>query len=492
MIKDILCFVFSTAVLFSFAQPAQVKEINRLNSYDQALAPLRFLAADELMGRATTRAEVHIAARYIIEQFRSYGLKKVPGTEDYVQAFGLKMISPATAGSFSVGSKTYQIGVDFLQSRGSGVQLTAPVVFAGFGSPADLAGLDVRGKILVVNMGENDSTKVAGAGRFRDAKQKLAKEKGALALVVRYWQSDADWELPKHSFSGQRAQTAEDTILPVFLVHDRTNELKTAIAGASTATITINGSSLIKLKAENVMGWVEGTDPRLKNQFVVLTAHYDHIGVASEPEMVDGKLDSIYNGTRDNAIGVTAVINAARYFSLHPARRSILFIAFTGEEMGLLGSKYFAANPTIALDKLIFNLNIDNGGMNDTTLVNVVGLGRTSADNDMKKACEAYGLTLKGDPAPEMGLFDRSDNVSLAAKGIPAPTYGMGVKQVDESIMRYYHQLGDEIGNIDLNYVVKYMKSYILAASFIADNPAQPHWAAGDKYENAWKELYSK
>ncbi len=208
--------------------------------------------------------------------------------------------------------------------------------------------------------------------------------------------------------------------------------------------------------------------------------------------MVDCKLDSIYNGTRDNAIGVTAVINAARYFALHPTKRSVLFIAFTGEEMGLLGSKYFAAHPPIALEKMVYNLNIDNGGMNDTSLINVIGLGRTTADNDMQKASLAYGLTLKGDPAPEMNLFDRSDNVSLAAKGVPAPTYGMGISKVDESVMRYYHQLGDEVGNIDLEYVVKYMKSYILAALYIADNPAQPLWKAGDKYETAWKELYSK
>lgn len=139
-----------------------------------------------------------------------------------------------------------------------------------------------------------------------------------------------------------------------------------------------------------------------------------------------------------------------------------MFITFTGEEIGLLGSKYFAAHPAINLNKLVFNLNIDNGGVKNTSLINVIGLGRTSADKDIEKACTAYGLTLQGDPAPEMGLFDRSDNVSLAAKGVPAPTYGMGVNSVDESIMRYYHQLGDEIGNIDLDYVVKYMKSYIL------------------------------
>jgi hypothetical protein len=492
MRKAILCFVFSFAILFSIGQADPVREIDRLNSSNQSLAPLRFLASDELMGRATTRPEIHIAARYISELFRSFGLKEMAGTESYMQSFELKMISPATSGGLTVGNKTYHIGTDLLQARGSGLLLTAPVVFAGFGSPTDLANLDVKGKIVVVNMGESDSTKVVAAGRFRDAKQKLLQEKGAFAMIERYWQSASDWEMPKHAYSSQRAQIAQDTLLPVFYVHDPSGELAAAVKSSTTCTISVTGNNLIVVKAKNVMGWVEGTDPQLRNQFLVLSAHYDHIGVASEPKMVDGKLDSIYNGTRDNAIGVTAVINAARYFAQHPAKRSILFIAFTGEEMGLLGSKYFAAHPTIGLEKLVFDLNIDNGGVNDSSLINVIGLGRTSADNDMQKACLAYGLTLKGDPAPEMNLFDRSDNVSLAAKGVPAPTYGMGVKQVDESIMRYYHQLGDEIGNIDLAYVVKYMKSYILAAQYIADNPAQPHWKEGDKYEAAWKELYSK
>jgi Peptidase family M28 len=492
MKKASLCFVFSFAILFSIAQTDMVRDIDRLNSFNEALAPLRFLASDELMGRSTTRPEVHIAARYISEQFRSFGLKEMAGTENYFQNFEIKMIFPSSSGSLTVGNKSYYIGGDLLQTRGSGLQLTAPVVYAGFGSVADLANLDIKGKIVVVNMGENDSTKVVAARRFTDAKQKLLREKGALALVERYWQSASDWELPKHAYTSQHAQVPQDTLLPVFIVHDPSGDLPATVKNSTTGTISVAGNNLTVVKAKNVMGWLEGTDPQLKGQFIVLSAHYDHIGVASEPKMVDGKLDSIYNGARDNAIGVTAVINAAHYFALHPAKRSILFIAFTGEEMGLLGSKYFAAHPTIALEKLIFNLNIDNGGVNDTSLINVIGLGRTSADNDLGKACLAYGLTLKGDPAPEMNLFDRSDNVSLAAKGIPAPTYGMGVKQVDESIMRYYHQLGDEIGNVDLGYVVKYMKSYILAAQYIADNPAQPRWAAGDKYEGAWKDLYSK
>jgi hypothetical protein len=416
----------------------------------------------------------------------------MPGTQDYFQSFDLSFITAPTAGSFVVGNKTYYIGKDFLQTRGSSLQLTAPVVFAGFGSPADLANLDLKGKIVVVNMGENDSSRVMGSGRFRDAKQKRLQEKGALGLVERYWQPAADWALPKHYYSGMRAPDPLDSLLPVFLVHDPGGELPSVVNSSTTTMINVTGNYLINVPAKNVIGFVEGTDPQLKNQFIVLSAHYDHIGVAPVPKMEEGKLDSIYNGARDNAIGVTAVINAARYFSQHPAKRSILFIAFTGEEMGLLGSKYFAAHPTIGMEKLVYNLNIDNGGYNDTSRVNVIGLGRTSADDDIKKACSAYGLNLFGDPAPEQNLFDRSDNVSFAARGVPAPSFGMGVSKLDAAILKRYHQLSDEIGDIDLAYILKYMKTYILTAKYIADNPAQPRWKEGDKYEAAWKKLFSK
>ena len=489
--KTCLCFIFCLSVRFLIAQNNTAKEITQFNKPAEALAPLRFLASDELMGRSTTRPEVHIAARYISEMFRSYGLREMNGASNYFQHFTLQMITPAVNGFFKVGGKTYTLGENFLQARGTGIQLTAPIVFANFGTAEDVSKIDVKGKIVVVNMGENDSTTVQGAGHFRDIKQKLLQEKGALALMERYWQTDADWELPKHAYSVQHALIAQDTLLPVFVVHDHNGELPAAIKNSASATLQVPANALASIAAENVVGWIEGTDPLLKNQFIVLSAHYDHIGVASVPKMVDGKLDSVYNGARDNAIGVTAVINAARYFSLHPAKRSILFIAFTGEEMGLLGSKYFAAHPTTGLDKMVFNLNIDNGGFNDSSLINVIGLGRTTADNDIQKACTAYGFTLRGDPAPEMNLFDRSDNVSFAAKGVPAPTYGMGVSKLDESIMRYYHQLGDEVSNIDLAYVVKYMNSFILAAAIIADDPAQPQWIKGDKYEAAWKALYS-
>jgi hypothetical protein len=121
----------------------------------------------------------------------------------------------------------------------------------------------------------------------------------------------------------------------------------------------------------------------------------------------------------------------------------------------------------------------------------VIGLGRTSADDDIIKASAAYGLKAIADPVPELNLFDRSDNLNLAVKGIPAPTFGMGVTGFDDEIRKYYHQVTDEVGSFDLGYGLKYVRSYILAAQNIANNPKQPTWAPGDKYEPTWKKLFA-
>ena len=285
----------------------------------------------------------------------------------------------------------------------------------------------------------------------------------------------------------EKIETLDDYFQPFELVTDTTNNVTPKVIGRPVLTPANNSKPIL---ANNVMGMVEGTDETLKKQFIVLSAHYDHLGVAPVPKSVNGKKDSIYNGARDNAIGVTAVMNAARYFAKHPARRSILFILFTAEEMGLVGSRYFAEHPVLPLNKIVYNLNCDNGGYNDTTIITVIGLGRTSADDDIKKACLDYGVEAIADPVPELNLFDRSDNVNLAAKGIPAPTFGMGVTSFDSVIRKYYHQVTDEVSSFDLKYALTYIKAYILAAKNIADNPAQPAWIKDDKYEAAWKRLY--
>jgi len=492
MRQAIFCIAFYIIVSQCFGQSSTLKQLDQINPPKIALAPLLFLASDELMGRATERPEINIAARYISEQFRSFGLKELPATQDFFQIFEIQFISPANAGSFTVGNKTFELGKDLLQASGITISLIAPVVFVDFGSKEDINKADVRGKIVVANMGENDSTAAARGFRFREAKQKLLQEKGAVALIERYRHATSEWESIKNNFLQERIAQPQDTMLPVFLVSDINDIIPSLIESAATAIINVTGNKVRSVRAKNVMGWVEGSDAKLKNQFVVLSGHYDHIGVASKPKMEEGKLDSIYNGARDNAIGATAVIDAARYFALHPAKRSILFISFTAEEIGLIGSKYFAEHPAISLQKLVYNLNIDNASYNDTTIATVVGLGRTSADADIKRACKAYGLTALPDPAPEQELFDRSDNVSLAIKGIPAPTFSLGIRKFDETIESRYHQLSDEVGNFDLKYAMKIINSFILAAKNIANNGEQPSWIKGDKYEAAWKDLYHR
>jgi Zn-dependent M28 family amino/carboxypeptidase len=206
----------------------------------------------------------------------------------------------------------------------------------------------------------------------------------------------------------------------------------------------------------------------------------------------DAQGDSIYNGARDNAVGTVAVMNAAKYFAKNPPKRSILIALWTAEEKGLLGSAYFANNPLIPLNQIIFNLNIDNGGYNDTSIITVIGLGRTSADFLIEEAVGEFGVKAVADPSPEQGLYDRSDNVNFARKGIPAPTFSLGFTAFDDEINKYYHKAGDHVSSFDLNYAQTYWKSYILAAQKIANWDQKPTWKVGDKYEEVSKKLYGQ
>jgi Zn-dependent M28 family amino/carboxypeptidase len=306
-------------------------------------------------------------------------------------------------------------------------------------------------------------------------------------MIERLWQHVDAWGEVRDYFNSERV-VQQKYVMPVFIWQSsRVTEVST-----SQASLHTEGNKSVVVPAKNVMGLVQGTDAKLKEQYILLSAHYDHIGVTSQPKQTDGRSDSIYNGTRDNAIGVTAVMNAAKYFAKHPPKRSVIFVLFTGEEIGLLGSGYFAAHPPVPLNKIVYNLNCDNGGYNDTSVVTVVGLGRTSADDDIKKAASAYGVTAIPDPVPELNLFDRSDNVNFALHGIPSPTYSMGITSFDSVILKNYHQLSDELGTFNLDYGLKYVRSYILSASNVANNPEQPAWVKDDKYEAAWKKLYQR
>lgn len=476
----------------SIATFGQKQAIEASVERKEAVSHFRYLASDELKGRDAMRSEIDVAARYISEQFLRFGAKELPEADGYYHHVPLKVSLPPTVGEVKLGTDTFAHGEDMLVLDGAELSGSYPMVVAGHGLEADLEGKDLKGKILVVRVGAPDRmtpSQLFAAGREKMA---LAKSKGAVGIIELYNLPTTPWNLlvnylnkPQLTLDGD---PEEGEAIPYLWVKDLSNQLIAAIdqGKIKEAVINVEGKTNRKIAGKNVVAYIEGTDAALKNEYLMLSAHYDHIGVGQP----NAEGDSIYNGARDNAVGTVAVINAAKYFAENPPKRSILLCAWTAEEKGLLGSAHFAANPPLPLEQIIYNLNIDNAGYNDTSIVSVIGLGRTSADHLIEEAVAEYGIKAVADPSPEQGLYDRSDNVNFARKGIPAPTFSLGFTAFDEEITKYYHQLGDQVDNFDLDYAMLYWKSYLLAAEKIANSPEQPQWVSGDKYEEAGKELY--
>ena len=244
--------------------------------------------------------------------------------------------------------------------------------------------------------------------------------------------------------------------------------------------------------SRNVVGIIPGRDPDLRDEYILLTAHYDHVGTRAPQNPDTAQADSIYNGARDNGMGIVAVIAAARALSEAPPRRSVLLLTPTAEEMGLVGSKYFASNPLIPLEQIVFNLNVDTGGYSDTSLVTVVGLERTSAMPLIEQGADAFNLKTIPDPTGQ-GLFERSDNINFARRGIPAATYSPGFRAFsDPGVANYYHQVNDEVDDLNFSYVVRFAQSYVHTVRLIADAPERPEWAPGEEYEAAADSLYGE
>lgn len=235
--------------------------------------------------------------------------------------------------------------------------------------------------------------------------------------------------------------------------------------------------------SSNVLGLVPGSDPALREEVVVLIAHYDHVGAGRQYQGAT-EADSIFNGARDNGMGVVALLGAAQALAAEPPARSVLLAAVTAEELGLRGSRYLADHLPVPLGNVVFALNTDAAGYSDTTVVTLIGHGRTTADSLLAVGAGRYGLRLLPDPAPDQNLFDRSDNVSFAARGVPAPTFTPGFRSFsDPGVARYYHHPRDEADeDFNFAYLHRFAQAYAHAARQIADTPARPRWTPGDPY----------
>lgn len=465
---------------------AQKQDIEKNFNSEAAISELRYLASDELMGRDPGRPEMKLAYTFIANQLEKAGAKPIPGAAGFYQNIPFRLSSPPKSGSIKIGDSEFIQGQNMLVLDGKSFTGTYELVDVGFGLEEDFAGKDLTGKIAVTNAGapgKLSPNQLFAEGRIKTLR---AKKAGAIALIERFNVPSIPWQLVSGFLN--RPQMSVDQGSASDLPYVWIEDLKNQMTGdkLSSATVKVEGKVNTPVEGKNVIAWIEGTDPVLKSEYVLLSAHYDHVGVGAP----DAAGDTIYNGARDNAVGTVAVMNAAKYFAKNPPKRSILIALWTAEEKGLLGSAYFANNPLVPLNQIVYNLNIDNGGYNETSIITVIGLGRTSADFLLEEAVAEFGKKAVADPSPEQGLYDRSDNVNFARKGIPAPTFSLGFTAFDDEINKYYHKAGDEVDTFDLEYAQIYWKSFILSAQKIANWDQRPVWKVGDKYEGVAKELY--
>ena len=454
-----------------------------------------YLASDEMRGRDVGSQEIDQAADYLAEKLESYGAKPVPGADGFFQTVPLKQTAPPSRGILNLGDRSLEHGNDILILDGEDGKLTADAVYANYGTEADYEGLDVTGQIVFVQAGDGQSTSPQEWLQMGRAKKLLAAEKGAKALVEFYNSPGLPWarlvrflNRPQITIDPSAAAAADGPKIMHIWVKDTDNTIRSEVGNGAVNQAAFEAEGMVNkyLPSKNVLAMVEGTDPELKDEFVMFSAHYDHVGI-----MTPMQGDSIYNGARDNAVGTVTVLTGAENIAKYPMKRSALFVLYTAEEKGLLGSRYMADNPIIPNEQIVFCWNSDNGGYNDTSIATIVGLTRTTAEPMIKEAVAAYGLEAIEDPTgAEQGLFDRSDNVNFARKGIPAPTFSLGFRAFDDEINKYYHKPADEPESLDYDYLYKFFSGYVLASRMIGNAAERPFWVEGDKYYEVGKKLY--
>lgn len=486
MLIGFLCFASLTA-------QTEVELVESTVSKANIKGHIYFLADDLLKGRETGTPENKIAASYLANTLRGYGVKPNPKTGNYYQEVFLQKTSPGKKTLLSLNGKNIKKVVAIQREP---LEYNGEVIFLGHGLEEDYDGKNVSGKLIIVKAGKPGATDARTAFGLRNQKSELAEKAGALGVIELVETTPQIWGNIEHSLGSSRLEVAEEKDKeqqkgPVyFWVLDEKGEMVNQFSntGSFTAKVELDAEVQEAIVSQNVIGIVEGTDPQLKNEYIIYSGHYDHVGIGAADETGD----TIYNGARDNAVGTTTVLSMAENLAKYPTKRSALFILFTAEEKGLLGSQYYVENPVLPLEQMVFGFNSDNAGYNDTSVATIIGLERTTASQHIKEAAQTFGITAIDDPAPDQNLFDRSDNVHFAAKGIPAPTFSLGFKAFDGDVTKYYHRPGDEAHTLDFEYLHKFFQAYVLAGRKIANDPKTPFWTAGDTYEPAGQKLYNR
>ncbi|MDH5597914.1 MAG: M28 family peptidase [Cyclobacteriaceae bacterium] len=490
--KQYLILLFFPFILEVSAQ-GEIGKVNQTLNKEKIKSHIAFIASDEMRGRDTGSPELDKAADYIVESFKNYGIQPVPGaTRGYYQEVPMRKIAPPVTANLILGESNLNYKKDLFFIRSHNLNNKFKFIYLNYGNEEDYKE-NVKGKIILCKTGNGKADRSQSIEEISSLKRKIALQKGAAGIIEIFDDSDISWNQYKNYFNRKQIlfdnDRGSEPIIHAWVKMKKSEiELYEQKKYKNIISISIQGALDKPFITYNVVGMQEGSDPELKDEFIIYSAHYDHIGVGRP----DAKNDSIYNGARDNAVGTVTVLAAAENLAKYPTKRSALFILFTGEEKGLMGSRYYTNNPLLPLNKMVYCFNSDNGGYNNTSLATIIGLNRTTAGSMIIEACNAFGLDAIDDPAAEQGLFDRSDNVNFARKGIPAPTFSLGFTAFDEEIMKYYHQPGDSPESLDYVYLEKFFKAYVLSARLIGNSLTTPKWVEGDKYFPASEVLYHK
>jgi hypothetical protein len=529
------CILLLTATS-AFAQPTQINE-------PTLRGHVRYLADDLLEGRGPGSRGDKLAQVYVATQFQTLGLAPAAADGGWLQPVPLVGVRtrqpPAVTFTSSDDSVTLESMVDFVSSIGHPTERVsidaAEVVFVGYGIEApeydwdDYKGADLRGKVLLMlNNDPADDPKLF-EGRRRlyygrwDYKYNIAAERGAAGAIIIHTTESAGypWQVVQTSWSGEefelrgadspqmdlKAWATEDAARKIVSLqgHDL-DQLRAAAEKRDFQPVSLGTSLSIDLTASvrqqdtaNVLGLLEGSDPKLRTEFLICMAHHDHLGLGAQR---DENGDNIYNGAVDNAVGTAALLAMAKAFAGLPERpaRSVLFAAVGAEEQGLLGSKHFAADPPIAPGRMAAVLNIDGANIIGRTHdVNVIGHGKSSLDQIVAAVAKTQNRVVVPDPFPDRGYYYRSDQFSLAKIGVPGVYLhpginvvgkpdGWGKAKLNDWVQNIYHQPSDEYReDWDLSGAVEDVRLMFQVGLRVANDTAMPHWTPGDEFEQARK-----
>jgi len=497
---------------------------------------MRFLADDLLEGRGTGTRGQELAAKYVAGQFEAFGLEPGGAKGTYFQTVPFREITVDPAAcevSITRQGKTARLkwGEDFL-SRGNEFQpdisVDAPLVFVGFGvvNPGrqydDYAGVDVRGKIVVALPGAPAAFPANERAHFASGveKRRQAAAHGAVGSIS-LWTPDSEASLPWSRMPNQVESPAYRWLSSDGTPNDSFKELRGAavlsarasenlFAGAPQSFAEVITASkegklhafalagTVRLHAvsrhrqvgsPNVIGILRGSDPALAQEYVVYSAHTDHMGIGKP---ING--DRIYHGAADDASGVSALIELARAYSgLAPAQRparSILFLATTAEEQGLLGADYFARFPTVPQSGIVADLNMDGASV-FYAFKDVVGDDHSTLGDTLARVAASLGLTISPDPMPEQNGFVRADHYAFVRQGIPALSINEGLEARDPKvdgrkflenwIMTRYHAPSDDMNQpFDFDATIQFVQIAFLTGYDVARERQRPSWKKGD------------